>query len=370
MTTHPLTAVRLLWLPLDATQPATCLHIDMDGRVVAREDATPASPLPPSPAPLRLVFPGHEARACWLPLEARSHAQAIAEARARLAPQLAGAADDLHVAVAPATAPDTPRLAVLIERARLQAWLDRARALGAAPVSATPDHLMLPADAEAATAIACDSHWAVRTDTLAFSAEPELARQVLGDRGTWLLQARGEIETLLAATPPAIDLLADGPARQDADAPKRHRRRIAWLAAALALSPALLLGAQALRHAIAGHLLHTHAAERTAELLQLDRRPADPAAEIARTLAQLEAPRRFAGTASALFDALAQLDGAYLAALHYRDGRVEAELVHADPRHGETIIATLADAGIDATLLDSRPVTDGVRSRLQLEDRR
>jgi general secretion pathway protein L len=229
---------------------------------------------------------------------------------------------------------------------------------------------MLPTDADAATVLDFGSHWAVRTGTLAFSAEPDLARQILGDRSVWKLQEPEEVDALLAAATPAIDLLAHGPAPQDARAPKCRRRRVAWLAAALALSPALLTGAQALRHTIAGHALQTQAAERAAQLLQLQEPPADIAAHAADALASLQAPERLAGTAGALFDAMAQLEGAYLASLRYKNGRIDAEIVHPDPRHGETLLATLAEAGVDARILDSRPVADGVRRELQLEGRR
>lgn len=369
MTTSPPAATRLLWLPLDPTRPATCLHVDGNGRILARAHATADSPLATSGPPLHLVFPGTETRASWMPLEARSHAQAIAEVRVRLAPQLAGTDEDLHIAVAPAEAPGAARLVVLIERTRLQGWLERARALGATPVTATPDHLMLPTDADAATVLDFGSHWAVRAGTLAFSAEPALAGRILGGRSTWQLQADEEIDALLAAATPAIDLLGDGPAPRDTRAPGRRRRRTAWLAAALALSPVLLTGAQALRDTVAAHLLHAQAAERAAGLLQLPDPPADPAARIAEELASLQAPERLAGTAGALFDAMAQFEGAYLASLRYEGGRLLAEVVHPDPRHGDALLATLGEAGIGARLLDSRPVADGMRSQLQLEGR-
>lgn len=362
-----MTTTRLLRLPLDPAQPATCLHLDAGGRIISRSQATLAAPFAAFDAPCRLVIPGMDARALWLPLGARSHAQAIAAARALAAPHLAGAGEDLHVAVAPSTDVGAPWLVVLIERAKLQAWIDRARAVGIEPASVTPDHLMPPAgDDGAATVLDFGSHWAVRAGTLAFAAEPALARQVLGDRVARRVDACEDIDALLAGAAPAIDLLGDGPVQGEPGLPARRARRLAWLAAILALSPALLIGAQALRHVAASHVLQQHAQARVAEVLELDARVADPAAHAARALAALQAPGRFAGTAGALFDAMAQLDGAYLAALSYRKGRIEAELVHPDPRDHRLLLAELAEAGIDARVIDSRPATDGMRSRLQL----
>lgn len=365
-----MTNTRLLWLPLDPAQAATCLHLDAAGNIISRGQATPATPFAASDAPCRLVIPGMEARALWLSLAARSHAQAVAAARALATPHLAGAGEDLHVAVAPSASIDALRLVVLIERTRLQTWIDRARALGIEPTSVTPDHLMLPAgDGDAAIVLDFGSHWAARAGTLAFAAEPALAQQVLGTRPVRRVAAEDDIEALPGSSAPAIDLLGDGPVQGEARLPKRRARRLAWLAAALALSPALLIGAQALRHVVAGQLLQQHAQARIAEALQLDTQVANPAGHTARALAILQAPERFAGTAGALFDAMAQLDGAHLVALRYRDGLIEADVAHPDPRDRELLLTALAGAGIDARMIDSRAATGGMRSRLQLEVR-
>lgn len=364
-----MTNTRLLWLPPDLARPAVCLHLDADGRILARERPTPDSPLPACDAPVRVVVPGSEARALWLPLSARSHAQAVAEARVLAAPQLAGPGDDLHVAVAAESAPGAPRLVVLVERARLQHWLDRARALGAEPETLTPDHLMLPpGDGESATVLDAGGQWVVRAGPLSFSAEPALARQVLGDRPVDRIDAEDRIEALLATAVPAIDLLQRG-THGTARAPGPRPRRLAWLAAALALSPAVLLGAQTLRYQFASHQLQQQAQDQVGAALGLDRAVTDPVARTAAALEALRAPARFAEEAGALFDAVAQLDGAYLAALRYQEGQLRADVVHPRAQDIEGLQTALADAGVTVRLLDTRAVADGVRGELVLEKR-
>lgn len=362
---------RLLLLPFNVDWPATCLTLDCAGRILAREQLTAETPASASDAPLRLVVPGADTGALWLPLSARSQAQAQAEARVLAAPQLAGNGEDLHVAVAPAKDQDATRLVVLVERSRLQIWLERARALGVEPTAITPDYLMLPDDEDAAVMHDFGSHCAVRAGRLAFGAEPALARQILGDRPIHRFDTIDQIEAQLALAAPAIDLLQQhGAIHSDAQAPTRRQyHHAAWLAAALALSPAVLMGAQALRYQFESYQLQQQVHTKVADALGLQQPINDPARRAAEAADRLEAPMRFAKDAGALFAAITEVDGAHLITLQLADGRLHAELAHPRAQDVDAVLAALVEAGLSPRLIDSRSVTNGMRSRLQLERR-
>lgn len=355
---------RLILLPHDGDAPATCLLLEADGRVSSRCLVAPNTPAPAAAAGAATVLavPGLEARAIWLDLPARTTAQALAAARLLVQDRLATPSEALHLAVAPA-ATDASWLVVVVEAARMREWLARAAALGIDPDRVVPEHLLLPRSAQGLLAARRDGYWCVRGEALAFAAEPELMRQVLGDREATRVEDAGQVEALLAAgalAAGAVDL------RQGAfAAPGTPRgampasRRVAALLAALALSPLLLTGAQALRYELATRGVEAKAQSLAASVAP-DRGDGDALAAVSDRLAQLQSVDAFAGTAGALFNAVMRTPAARLETLEFRDGQLQARLVHADPSELASVRASLAESGLALEAAASEPAADGI----------
>src|SRR5690606_1439241 len=126
-----------------------------------------------------------------------------------------------------------------------------------------PDHL-LPADAggDVLQVLVHDGIWLVRGPQLAFAAEPDLARAIIGERGFVQVDDPAAVEALLAAAAPdpaRLDLLQHLHARPRDPALSGHRRRLAVLAGLCLLSPLLLEGIPALRHACGAYRMEQRA---------------------------------------------------------------------------------------------------------------
>lgn len=361
---------RLILLPADPAAPVTCLHVDAGGRVLERIHASTAAPLPPSASSIRtvLVVPGIQARALWLDLPARNPVQALAAATLLAADHIAGPRDALHIAIAPGAVGD-PRLVVVVQREVIQAWLDRAAALGAMPDAVVPEHLMLPLiDAETITVVRIDDRWAVRGEQLAFSAEPELATRVIGERALTLIDDPQRVEAMFAAaaSAPAIDL------RQYAFAIEGARRegwpayrRVAALLAALALSPLLLISAQALRYEMAARNLQARA-QTIAQSVSPGYVDSDPLPAIDARLLELQTTDAFAAHAGALLGAIELTAGAQLDALSYSDAVLQARVVHAGAAELEAIRSAVAERGLQLEETATEPVEGGTASDIVL----
>lgn len=348
----------LLMLPA-GSGAATCLQVDGDGRVLARRTVDAGEPLardatqPPSRQVL--AVPGVECLSTWLDLPARNPVQALAAARVLVTEHVAGPVDTLHLAIAP-VADDGSRQVVVVEAKTMQGWLDQAAILGMTPDAVVPLPMLLPppekpaADETGEVVIAdIDGNCLVRGERLAFAAEPALAEQVIGERPRRILTA-ADAEAAFAANAvmPPINLM------QYAFAPATHRqtgwpayRRAAILATVLAVSPLVLLAAQAIFHGFAARTLQKQAVTLAHTLVPTLEENADPLPPIRARLAELQAGNGFAHAAAALLAAVAAIDGAELDALSYADGELQATLVVPAPAALEQIRQALSDAGLE-----------------------
>ncbi|MCK5910702.1 MAG: type II secretion system protein GspL [Caulobacter sp.] len=200
-----------------------------------------------------VVLPGVDVGARRMELPLGSLAQARSAAAFRLQDELALDEGELHVAVG---AIDEQGQALIgwIRSARLQQALDVAESRGVRPAAALPDYFLLPED-ETPTMAAFGPRLAVRGRDIAFSAEPELAAVLLGDRPHRYINA-GDLDALLLRQAPKapIDLL-QGRFAEGVSEPGRVTRHPFLLAAALVLSPLIILGAEsAQRHVLAARL--------------------------------------------------------------------------------------------------------------------
>lgn len=367
-------ASHLLLLPADPATAATHLQVDGDGRVVARNTVTLAVPLTIGPVapPTRqvLAVPGVDCLALWLDLPARNPVQALAAARLLVADHVAVVGDALHVAIAPLAHGTEKRLVVAVESARMRDWLDRAAALGMMPDAVVPAPLLLPAPTtdtpDAVTTTGHDGHCLARGEHIAFAAEPPLAEQILGARAR-VLMPDAEAALALGAPAPPINLLQ----HPFAATPSRREgwpayRRVAVLAGLLALSPWLLLGAQAVRYEWGARGLDGRASQQARHALPSLREGADPLPPIRARLAELRATDAFARGAAALFNAVDSIEGAELDALAYAEGELRATVVHRNAAELEHIRAALADAGLVAVETGARSVNGRIHSRISV----
>ncbi len=364
----------LLLLPADPTGAAIHLQVDTGGRVLARSTVTSAASLAivPTQPPTRqvLAVPGTDCLALWLELPARNPAQALAAARLLIEDHVASVREPLHIAIAPLPPGAEKRLLVAVESARMQDWLDRAAALGMTPDAVVPAPLLLPApttDAPDAVTIAHhDGHWLICGEHLAFAAEPSLAEQVIGTRPRLLLPD-ADIALAMGARTPPINLLQ----YQFAPTPSRREgwpayRRAAVLAGLLALSPLLVLAAQALRYELGARSLESRAAQQARAVVPAIGEDDDPLPPIRARLTELRAADAFTRRATALFTAIEAIDGTELDALTYAGGELQATVAHGDATKLDRLRAALAETGLELVETGSRVANGRTHSTINV----
>lgn len=372
---NPPIATRLILLPRAPGRPVSCLHLDSQGRIVARQPLDPSRPpaAPTDAIPTLVAVPGEDVRVLWLDLPAHTAAQALAAARILLDDHIAGRQADLHVAIGEAVA-GAPRPVAVVAEARMGEWLERCRSLGVAADAMVPDHLLVTATDEETLQVAVhDGAWLVRGPQLALAAEPDLALQIIGPRRYDRIDDPAEVEAALArsAVNPQtgqLDLLQHAHARRRHARTASRARRIALLATLCLLSPLLLLGAQTLRHALGARWL-----EQRADALAAARLPqaADASAALHALHRERAAPGILAVQAAALSDAVARIPGAGLDSLEYApESGLRAGLLHAGEADLEILRGHLAANGIDLLPLESEAVDGGRRTRFLLEQTR
>lgn len=370
----PPDATRLILLARDPAQASTCLHVDAGGRVLSRHPLDASHPLPADSAARTVVaVPGEAVRAVWLELPAHNPVQALAAARILLQDHVADAGE-LHIAVAAPTG-SGPRLVAVTADTRMHDWRQRCQDLGVTADVLIADHLLLTAPADGSLQVVVrEGRWLVRGPQLAFTAEPELARQIIGESPCVPVEDAHASEALLAghAALPSVeqlDLLQHSHARTRNRVRSRRGRRAAVLAILCLLFPLGLLGAQTLRHALAAHSLEGRADALAAAHLQ---RPVtdDAAAALHAHHRQVAGPVILATQLTALAEAIERRPGTRIDSLDYApESGVQAGLLHTSEADLEALRADLASAGIDLLPADSETVDGGLRTRLLLEQR-
>lgn len=316
--------------------------------------ARPASQ--PTNGPVRhvLALPGSDCRMAWLDLSAHSLPQARAAAGLWAAQSSALSDQALHVAVA-ATATAGRYLVVTIARARLAAWLAQAERQHIDIDAVVPDCLLLPDPGTQATPQAgtLAGQWLVRGHELAFSGEPELARMVAGTSLGGPLAEADTVQAMLAtAAAPVlpVDLLQGAFARAShATGQVPQRKRLAWLAAALLLSPLLLLLAQTVRYQYASFTLRQQS-QRIAHAVTaragITTSPDQAVAELERNAGRLLAGADFFHDFGTLLTAVAQAPKARIESLAYQDKAFRATISFGDEPALQSLQQALSSSGL------------------------
>ncbi len=359
-------SIRLLQLGADPGRAAACLRVGADGRILDRRPCTPEHPLPAEPgARDLLVVPAEALRLLWLDLPAHSTAQAAAAARLMLQDQIARPERELHVAVGEATPGTAQRLVGVVDAAQMRDWLQRATQLGLRTAAVVPDCLLLDAPADARVQISeCDGRLLARGPTLALAGEADLVHHVVGAHAVQPLDAAGRDACFAAnaGKPLALDLLQGAYARRDTPAPRRGRR-LRWLAAAVLLSPLVMVGADAAYRTLAARALVQQTDAVAAQV-----HPQLTGATLGAHYRQRLAPDLLAAHSAALFDALQAVPGTRLDSYEFAPATgVRAGLVHAGAPELDLLREHLAGAGLALVPLDSQPVEAGLRTLVAVE---
>lgn len=319
----------LIIAPPDPDAVLRCLRVDAGGAILGRLDADRTRPLPASfldgVARTVLAVPGTDVRTLWLDLPGHSPLQALASAHQLLESHASGPLDAQHVAL-DVHREGQLRLVGVVGRQAMHDWLQRCAAIGVVPDMMVPDHLLLPAPtgADEVNVVADGDRWLARSATLAFSAEAALARQLLEPHRMRVEADAASLDRVLArgaaAEPAALNLMQFEFAPVATPRTTPTSRRLAMLALAVLLSPAVLLAAQSLRYELAASSLERDAREAAGSI-----GPANVAGA-----SMVASPAAHARARNALFEAISRSPGLRLQALRYSAGAVlEADLVHA-----------------------------------------
>lgn len=341
--------IRLILLPGLASAPAPYLIISGDGLVLERGSLsieTPAS----GGEKVRTVaiVPGADVALRWLDLPAGGGAQLRAAAAWAMRDMVAGEPDRLSTVVGAPGVTGEPRLAAVVSRSLLTAWVDYLEALGVVANVILPDVMTLPEPAEDDVLIAAAFGEAValRGRKFAVTVQPDLVDLVAGARQVRPLEDPGELERQLiaAARAASINLLDDAPKATTAVG---SWRRTAALAAAVVLSPLVLVVAAAARDDLAASHMQKQAREMIAAADPELAATPDPVSALRARANIAPPPGGAVAAAAALYAALEGVEGAELDILIADPGEgVKATLTH--PAYGDMdrLRSVLADAGM------------------------
>lgn len=338
---------RLVLLAHAAGAPSLSLVID-DGRVVERRALEPDPLDPPEPMRTVLIVPGAEALARWLDIPAKTEAQAGPAAAYMLEDQLATPRERLHLTLGPLES-DGLRLVVVVDRAVMEGWTDRALALGVFPDVVLPDHLTLPVEEDGtALAVRFGDTLAIRGERLALSGEPDLVPLLLGERPHREIEDSAAIEALLvaAALDPPLNLLQPTASVTPLPSAWSQLRAVAVLLGLLALTPLALSGVNTIRYNRAARAVDAQAEARAREALPRAVPVVDADAQLRARIARLSATDGFANFAAGLFTALEKAPGMELDALTYGPGQpLRATVRYRQPGDFDAFRAAAQQAG-------------------------
>lgn len=355
------TALHLQILPATETGETRDIHLDEKGRTFpgAVAGARRVLVVPGQALVLRRLAPG--------PATA---AQARAAAWHALRGQLATSPEQLAWEVGE---PDEDgfRWVAAFDPAFRGQWRTTAGVHGGESVAAVPACLLLPPPTKPGHVRVWNEGGLVhaRGDELAFSAEPGLATLLLGGRETEGLGADDPATPWRSAADPRLpDLLASDRSTRER-APVVSSRRLAGLAAAVLLMPAVVLTAQGLRHEIAAACLDEAAQDR---LLAVDPAATGPGRPLARahaSLARRVAAQQPAPALAALLQAQANVPDTRLRSLAWGpDGVLEVRWEHPADTPPPRLADALAPLGYSLSVAGSEPAGAFTHSTLLLSE--
>ena len=360
-----MTITRLVFLA-GPQAPWPFLRASEEGEVLQRDTLPADAPRPDSADVDRLVVPGADILARWLDLPDRNDVQARSAVTFLLQDEVIEAGDDLHIALG-AAEPDGRRLAVVARAEVVAGWLEQARSRGVEPASITPDCLLLPEpEGEGVVMARFGDLMAVRGRGLAFSLEPDLAEAVIAGRPSRrLMLADMEGDLARNAATPAVNLLQGRLDPVGGLERRRTWRRAAIMAAALLVSPLLLLMAEIGRDFASAGLAESRARAVLSAAFPAIGKSSDPARAIDASLEQLRQGDPFTDLASGLFAVVEGVAGAQLDTLSYSGSAgLQARVSYAN--HSDLDQLKAAGLAMGLEIRQDSTVTEGARITSEL----
>lgn len=358
--------ISLLILPPDPDGRPELLRAD--GVSVTRRMLAPGEPLGEAGLVV-FVAPGEEAVARWMELPIGSPAQARSAAAFRLEDEAALGGDDLHIAVGDVDARGRT-LVVWTAREKLRAWLEIGQAHGLSPDVVIPDHLLLPVAEDGALVVAeLGQRLALREPGGAMTADPDLAALLLEGRQYRRMSA-GELESWLiaGARSPAINLL-QGAFAVRGRSERRGLKRLAILAAAVALSPLLLLAVQIAHGHATARSMEREAAKLAVSLVPQAARYEDSADYALSRLAAKQSGRGFGELSASYLSMVEGTPGVSLETLVYgEEGAIRSTIAYANYSDMDQLRLGAKRLGLELT--EQSTVSEGGRISSDLVIRR
>lgn len=341
--------IRLILVPGMASAPAPYLIVSGDGLVLERGSLSIETPAPGGEKMRTVaIVPGADVALRWLDLPAGGGAQLRTAAAWAMREMLAGEPDRLSTVVGAPGPAGEARLAAVVSRSLLTAWVDYLEALGIVADVILPDVMTLPEPDEddVLLAAAFGEAVALRGRRFAVTVQSDLVDLVAGVRHVRPLEDPAELERQLiaAARAPAINLLDDAPKGSKAAG---SWKRTAALAAAVVLSPLVLIVAAAARDDLAASHMQKQAREMIAAADPELAATPDPVAALRARANIAPPPGGTVAAAASLYAALEGVEGAELDILIADPGEgVKATLTH--PAYGDMdrVRSALAEAGM------------------------
>lgn len=359
-----MTSTHLLFLPPEPDAPLELLDVHAGG--VSRRTLAPGEQLE---GPVILVAPGAETTARWMDLPAGSAAQARSAAAFRIEDEVALGGDDLHISVGGVDEAGRT-LVVWTAREKLQAWLDAAAAIGATPAAVLPDYLLLPDGQDGELVVATlGARTALREPGAAMTVEPDLAALLIENRPHRLIPP-AELDRWLAAgaRAPQINLLQGRFARRErSGAPSV--RRLAILAAALVVSPLVVLATQIVHDQLTARSMEKRANTLAVSLVPQASRYEDAAGYALTRLASAQGGRGFSDLAAVYFNMLQTTPGVRLDSLVYgEEGAIRSTIGYVNASDMDQLRAAAKRLRLELT--EQSTVAEGGRITSDLVIRR
>ena len=352
---------RILFIPTNANLPARFLLVDREGRVVGRGQLDPHQAETPPPMRTIAVAPGADVMTRWLDLPPGNMAQARAAARWTLRDQAAGEVEGLDVALGAAPVDGGPRLTAAVSAKLLQVWLRWMETFDIRPDAVVPDNLCLPAplDVEVLTAAQVGADVALRGSTFAVTVQSDLAEAIAAGRALdWLVGEALDAALAAGAMAAAVDLLQVHDRRERGQA-ARGWRLAAGLAAALLISPLMLMTAEGLRDRTAADRAGADARAAAVKLYPELATTKDAAPEALRRLDAGSPPGGTARAMAAVFAAIEAVPGAELDDAVLGGEGLRVGLAHPNFKDLDAVRAGLAEAGL--AVVDEASAEEGGR---------
>jgi general secretion pathway protein L len=311
----------------------------VDGRSVARKsgfDVLAFDPEADEPETVILVVPGSDVALHWAEIPAGlAPVQAMAAARIMASEVSAGLPEASHIAIGRADE-NGQRCLGIVARAKMNAWLAEAAALGIDPDGIIPEPLLLVPPETGVRVFRRAGLDNVRGRNRAFAAEPEIAALLLGDEANEALSVEDferDIGSVLADAPLNLRQ-GDYAKRRQWKLDKTYIRRVALLAAAILLVTLLIQLTMIARYSFAADALEREAVDRARDAIPGAVEIANPEAQLRARLAELGGGPGYGEQAGAVFTAIRDTAGVELQAMSY-DANNSLQLTAAAPGQAE-----------------------------------